>query len=160
MTAAKPTIDRRLRLSLLGGAIYFALVALAHGLGLKVPVLFVYFDLPSYGYQDSIIGFLCFGWSAFFFSAARHPENSRGAVLVAGVAAILGLAAINSHTDFRSLAGAARIWAYWLEFAAALAYLTWLSWLFRCQGRSQQPGATTAHDGRRGRCLEFQTEEE
>jgi hypothetical protein len=67
----------RLRWSLWAGAAYFALVALANGAQTKLPVLFIYFDVPSHAYQDRIIGFLAFGWSAFFATAARDPQAAR-----------------------------------------------------------------------------------
>lgn len=43
---------------LLAGAAYFLLVSLAHMTGFKLPGLFIYYSLPSYEYQDRIIGFL------------------------------------------------------------------------------------------------------
>jgi hypothetical protein len=46
---------------LLAGAVYFLAIAIVH-------MLFVYYDLPSYGYQDRIISFLSFGWSG------RYPD--------------------------------------------------------------------------------------
>jgi hypothetical protein len=91
---------------LLAGAIYFLGVSLAHMLGIKVPLLFVYFNLPSQVYQDRIISFLSFGWSVFLFTASRDPEKNRDAVkavLIAGLAAIFGLNVINSATDFHAL---------------------------------------------------------
>lgn len=91
---------------LLIGAVYFLAVAIAHMLGIKIPLLFVYFDVPSYGYQDRIISFLSFGWSVFLFMTSRDPVKNRGAVkaiLIAGLGAIFGLTVINSVTDFRAL---------------------------------------------------------
>lgn len=122
---------RQLRWSLWAGVAYFALVALAHGAQVKLPVLFIYFDVPSHAYQDRIIGLLAFGWSAFFATAARDPQAARpliAAILVAGAAAVIGLAGINATTDFGNLTGLPRVWPYWTAFAAALAY--WL-WIFR-----------------------------
>jgi hypothetical protein len=91
---------------LLIGAVYFLAVAIAHMVRTKIPLLFVYFDVPSYGYQDRIISFLSFGWSVFLFTASRDPVKNRGAVkavLIAGLGAIFGLTVINSVTDFRAL---------------------------------------------------------
>lgn len=93
---------------LLMGAVYFLAVALAHMLRIKIPLLFVYFDVPSYGYQDRIISFLSFGWSVFLFTASRDPVKNRGAVkaiLIAGLGAILGLTVINSHRFSRIVPG-------------------------------------------------------
>lgn len=75
-------------------------------LRIKVPLLFIYYNVPSYGYQDRIISFLSFGWSVFLFTASRDPVKNRGAVkaiLIAGLGAIFGLTVINSVTDFRAL---------------------------------------------------------
>jgi hypothetical protein len=85
------------------GAIYFLAVSIAHMLEFKVPLLFIYYNIPSYGYQDGIISFLSFGWSVFLFSASRDPVKNRSAIkaiLIAGLAAVFGLQMINSSTDF------------------------------------------------------------
>jgi len=137
-TTADTIAARQLRWSLLAGAAYFALVAIAHTFGIKLPVLFIYFDLPSHPYQDQIIGFLCFGWSALFHAAARDPQAARpiiGSVLTAGLTAVLGLAAINLRTDFGKLAGRPQEWAYWLGAAGAVAYWCWLFSLYRRLGK-------------------------
>ncbi len=91
---------------LLAGAVYFLAIAIAHMLRIKIPFLFVYYDLPSYGYQDRIISFLSFGWSVFLFSASVDPMKNLGAVkaiLIAGVFAVVGLNVINTVTNFRAL---------------------------------------------------------
>jgi hypothetical protein len=88
------------------GAIYFLAIAIVHMMGIKLPVLFVYYDVPSYGYQDKIISFLSFGWSIFLFMASLDPIKNRGAVkaiLIAGLGAVFGLTVINNVTDFRAL---------------------------------------------------------
>jgi hypothetical protein len=91
---------------LLIGAVYFLAIAVAHMLRFKIPLLFIYFDVPSYEYQDRIISFLSFGWSTFLFMASRDPLKNRDAVkaiLISGLGAIFGLTVINSVTDFRAL---------------------------------------------------------
>lgn len=91
---------------LLAGAVYFLAIAIVHMLRIKIPFLFVYYDLPSYGYQDRIISLLSFGWSVFLFMASIDPAKNRDAVkaiLVAGIAAILGLNVINRVTNFYAL---------------------------------------------------------
>ncbi len=91
---------------LLIGAVYFLAVAVVHMLRTKVPLLFVYYNAPSYGYQDRIISFLSFGWSVFMFMASLDPTKNRDAVkaiIVAGFGAIFGLTVINAVTDFRAL---------------------------------------------------------
>ncbi len=91
---------------LFGGAIYFLAISIVHMLRIKVPLLYVYYNVPSYGYQDRIISFLSFGWSVFLFTASFDPVRNRAAVkaiLIAGLAAIFGLHVINSVTDFNAL---------------------------------------------------------
>ena len=92
---------------LLTGGAYFLGVSIVSMLRIKAPVLSVYYSLPSYGYEDSMISFLSFGWSVFLFTASLDPARNREAVkgvMVTGVAAILGLHIINTATDFQSLA--------------------------------------------------------
>ena len=75
-------------------------------LRIKVPVLFVYYNLPSYIYQDTIISFLSFGWSVFMFITSIDPVRNRDAVkaiLIADLAAVFGLNVINNVTDFHAL---------------------------------------------------------
>jgi hypothetical protein len=111
---------------LLAGAVYFLAVAIAHMLRIKVPLLFVYYDVPSYGYQDRIISFLSFGWSAFLFAASRDPLRNRDAVkaaLIAGLAAICGLNVINSVTDFHSLSPGSNPSMFRLETLGLSAYV-------------------------------------
>jgi hypothetical protein len=97
---------RTLKWLLLAGAVYFQAIAIVHMLRIKIPFLFVYYDLPSYGYQDRIISLLSFGWSVFMFMASADPAKNRDAVkaiLVAGIAGVLGLNVINSVTNFNAM---------------------------------------------------------
>lgn len=144
MREAQASAARHLRWSLRAGAVWFALVALAHTSGIKLPGLFIYFDLPSHAYQDRIIGFLAFGWAVFFHATARDPQAARplvAAILAAGLAAVAGLAAINLRTDFAGLAAGARVESYWLGCGAALAY--W-GWVLRLYLRMEKPGREAA----------------
>ncbi|MDA8103821.1 MAG: hypothetical protein M0Z71_00415 [Nitrospiraceae bacterium] len=98
--------NKILKWLLLAGAVYFLAIAIAHMLRIKIPLLFVYYDVPSHGYQDRIISFLSFGWSVFLFTASVDPAKNRDsvrAILIAGIAAVFGLNVINSVTDFRAL---------------------------------------------------------
>jgi hypothetical protein len=104
------TRSTMLKWLLLIGALYFLAVSAAHMMRIKVPLLFVYYNVPSYDYQDRIISFLSFGWSLFLFIAARDPEENRTlvkAILVAGIAAIFGLHMINADIDFHALSPSA-----------------------------------------------------
>jgi hypothetical protein len=111
---------------LLIGAVYFLAVAIVHMLGIKIPLLFVYFDVPSYGYQDRIISFLSFGWSVFLFTASRDPMKNRDAVkaiLISGLGAIFGLTVINSVTDFRALSPEIKPSVFRMETLGLSAYV-------------------------------------
>jgi len=90
-----------LKYSLYCGAVYFLLMSTAHSIGLKVPLLFIYFNVPSYAYQDKIIALLTFGWSIFFFIAGRTLLRPLIiGILISGFAAIAMLTFINVSTDF------------------------------------------------------------
>jgi hypothetical protein len=111
---------------LLAGAVYFLGVSVSHMAGVKVPLLFVYFSVPSHAYQDRIISFLSFGWSVFLFTAAIDPVKNRDlvkAVLIAGLAAVFGLHVINSVTDFRSLSPDAHPAVFRMETLGLSAYV-------------------------------------
>jgi len=130
MSASRvPRYTRILKYSLLAGALYFLAVALAHLGQVKVPGLYIYYDLPSLGYQDSVIAILAFGWATFYFTAFTSPERNRGlivAILISGALAILGLCSINARQDVHPAAGEAGRSVYWLETAAFFVYWLWL----------------------------------
>ncbi|MDA8100785.1 MAG: hypothetical protein M0042_14305 [Nitrospiraceae bacterium] len=111
---------------LLGGAVYFLAIAAVHMLRIKVPFLFFYFSIPSYGYQDRIISFLAFGWSVFLFTAAKDPVKNNDlvkAILVAGVGALFGLHVINTVTDFRALSPAVHPRVFRIESGVVTLYV-------------------------------------
>jgi len=111
---------------LLAGAVYFLGVSMAHMLAIKVPLLFVYYNVPSYGYQDRIISFLSFGWAIFLFSASLDPVKNRDAVkaiLIGGIGAIFGLHVINTVTDFRTLSPDIRPWVFQVESLGLSVYV-------------------------------------
>jgi hypothetical protein len=118
-----------LKWSLFAGSLYFLCVSAAHMLGMKLPLLFVYFNVPSYSYQDRIISFLAFGWALFFFTASTDPQKQSAlvkAILIAGAAAAAGLSAINFTTDFRTLDPAIQPSIFWVETAGLFLYWLWL----------------------------------
>jgi hypothetical protein len=59
---SKPT-----KYAFLAGVAYFCCMAFAHFFGVKVPVLFVYYDTPFYAYQDKIISFAVCAYIALFY---------------------------------------------------------------------------------------------
>lgn len=123
-----------LRRSLGGAAGHFALLAVVHQIGFRWPGLYIYFDIPSQGYQDQLISLLAFGWAVLFWFASRGPEPHQRlsqAVLVAGVGGVLGLCWINLSNDFTLLAEGAEHSVYWLETLGLGLYLGWLGFLHR-----------------------------
>jgi hypothetical protein len=118
-----------LKLSLLSGAVYFFLVSAAHLSGLKIPGLYIYFDIPSYPYQDNIVAFLSLGWSIFFYTAFTDVLKNIAlvkAILIAGAAAIIILCLINIQTNFQLLNDQADIKIIWLEIFMLFIYWLWL----------------------------------
>jgi len=90
-----------LKFLLYAGALYFFGVAAVHSIGLKIPGLFVYFNVPSYAYQDRIISFLAFGWSMFFYLTAKKADSDKiKIILTIGFTAILALLLNTLITDF------------------------------------------------------------
>jgi hypothetical protein len=115
-----------LKLLLLAGAAYCLAISIVHMLGTRVPLLYIYYDVPSYGYQDRVISFLSFGWSVFLFTTSRDPLKNRGAVkavLVAGLGAIFGLTVINNVTDFHALSPGIDPSAFQMETLVLSAYV-------------------------------------
>jgi hypothetical protein len=101
--------------------------------GIKIPLLYIYFSIPSYGYQDKIISFLSFGWALFFLTAFINPVKNMNiikTVIVAGFVAISGLCIINLLTDFRDLAPRSNITVFWVELSVLSFYLIWLCVFF------------------------------
>ena len=118
-----------LKWSLAAGAIYFLLVAVAHRTGIKLPGLFIYFDVPSFAYQNLIISFLALGWACFFLLGAmlagRGIVLPVGLHLIAGGVAVAALARINLTGELIALAaGSTR--AYWIQTGVLGVYLIWL----------------------------------
>ena len=91
-----------LRYALLAGAVYFCCMAVAHFFGIKLPLLFVYYDTPFYAYQDKIISFAVVSYIALFYSAAQHRVVVPAALVVLG-ATVLGLASVNGSDALASV---------------------------------------------------------
>ena len=111
------------------GSMYFLLVAIFHMLGFKIPPFFIYYNVPSYTYQDRIISFLSFGWSIFLFAAFLNPILNKmliQAILVAGVSAVIGLETINTYTNFESISSAINPTIFRLETLGLAVYLVLL----------------------------------
>ena len=128
--ACAMSIDAKiLRWSLMAGALYFGCIALAHAVGLKIPGLFIYFNVPSHPYQDHIIAFLAFGWATLFYVASddpvAHPLPVK-AVLLSSAVAIGSLSGINAFSDFGSFSPSISVLPFWVQTLLLLGYVVWL----------------------------------
>ena len=133
----KSMSGRILNLLLWAGVAYFCCMAVAHFFGIKVPILFVYYDTPYYAYQDKIISFAVVAYICLFASAARSGEVVFA--LVAIWVTVLGLCAVNLSDALQSVLTGKSTLAYWLQTAAIAAYALCLT-IF-----SRQPRKLLAH---------------
>lgn len=133
----KSISGRILKLLLWAGVAYFCCMAVAHFFGIKVPILFVYYDTPYYAYQDKIISFVVVAYICLFASAARSGEVAFA--LVAIWVTVLGLCAVNLSDALHSVLGGKSTLPYWLQTVAIAAYALCLT-IF-----SRQPRNLPAH---------------
>lgn len=114
------------------GATYFFAAGCAHLFEFKIPGLFIYFNVPSYSYQDKIISLLAFGWAGFFYAAALNPtKNLIKTILITGAAAIMILALIDLTTDFESLGNGIEAEWFYLETAVLFGYWSALALAYK-----------------------------
>ncbi len=113
-----------LKYSLLSGAFYFAVVSFVHLMGFKVPMFYIYYNVPSTHYQDQIISFLAFGWAMFFYAVSQNLKMIR-ALLIAGIVAVLALVNINLSNDFKTIAHVSEL-AFWIQTFILALYAAWL----------------------------------
>ena len=122
---------RTIKITLLFGSIYFLLMAIAHAIGFKIPGLFIYFNVPSYVYQDKTIFFLAFSWAIFYFMAFRDPNTQIvKSILIVGAAAILMLTFINLSTDFLSFSEKINPILFHLQTGLLFIYWVWLMYCY------------------------------
>lgn len=117
---------KNLKTLLFLGAAYFFAAACAHLFEFKIPGFFIYFNVPSYAYQDKIIALLSFGWAGFFFTAFLIPtKNLIKTILIIGATAIILLIAINLTVDFKVLGK--NIHTGWFYLETAVLFVYWLA---------------------------------
>jgi hypothetical protein len=98
-------------------------MAIAHFFGIKVPILFVYYDTPFYAYQDKIISFAVFAYIGLFWSAALHRSVAIVAIIVLAIT-VLGLASVNGSEALASvLSSEQTTLPYWAQTFAIGLYL-------------------------------------
>ena len=127
--------SRITQIAFLAVVAYFCCMAAAHFFGLKVPVLFIYYDTPYYAYQDKIISFSVFAYIALFYSASLNRSVALPAILVLAVT-VAGLSFINVSSDLASvLQEGQSTMPYWLQTGAIAAYMLVLIALYIKDGR-------------------------
>ena len=115
--------SKKTQYTFIAGAVYFAAMAVAHYFGLKVPGLFVYYDTPSYDYQDKIISFAVCAYTVLFYSAARHRVVAPSAIIVLALT-VLGLSSVNlSCALYVVLEAGKSTVAYWIQTGVIAVYL-------------------------------------
>lgn len=122
--------------SLLVCAGYFLCMSAAHFAGFKVPILFVYWNVPSNHYQDMIISFCALTY-AILFGGGAFIGGAVPLALLALAGTVLGLAAVNLSSDLRAQIKTASTRAYWLQTGMIAGLLAWLAALYF---RLQDPG--------------------
>ncbi len=120
------------------GAVYFTAMAFAHFFGLKYPILFIYYDVPFYEYQDKIISFCSFTYACLFYAASQNAETVPAA-LMSMLATVLGLSYINASDALAKVLNGGVTTAYWAQTGLIAVYLIILSAL---HFSSSSPSAT------------------
>lgn len=117
------------------GCLYFTCMAIAHFFGIKVPILFVYFDTDYFAYQDKIISFAVTAYIALFYLAAKERRNIPVALIVMAITT-MGLISINLSAQLRvAMTGDQTLLPYWLETAFIACYLIALTVLYKRDGK-------------------------
>jgi hypothetical protein len=124
------TADVLLHASLLACTAYFLCMCAAHFVGFKVPILFVYWNVPSHPYQDMIISFCALTY-AVLFAGASMIRDAIPVALVALAGTVLGLSAVNLSKDLREKIQGRSTIAYWAQTGMIAGLFLWLGWLYR-----------------------------
>ncbi|MEM7292050.1 MAG: hypothetical protein AAF420_01485 [Pseudomonadota bacterium] len=119
----------------LAGVAYFCCMAFVHFFGVKVPILFVYYDTPFHAYQDKIIAFAVCAYIGLFYLGSRTREGAFVAIIVL-VATVLGLSSVNLSDALASvLTEGQSTLPYWLQTGAIAVYLLALVFLYARDGK-------------------------
>lgn len=122
-----------LKILLFAGFIYFFLMAAAHFIRFKVAGLYIYFQVPSYAYQDKIISVLVMGWALFYLQAAMDPVRNLAVVrtlIASGTLALIGLSINTVLLDSSLLNSVLQPVYIWIHLAALFTYLLALTYSY------------------------------
>lgn len=128
-----------LRIGLWAGVAYFCAMAMAHFFGLKYPLLFVYYDVPFYAYQDKIIAFAVVAYVCLFVSAALNRNAVPFALVALGVT-VLGLSAVNVSAALGAVLDGRSTLPYWLQTGLIATYFVLLLVLYLTSERRDSRG--------------------
>lgn len=119
-----------LRALLAIGAALFGAMAFSHWNGLKAPLMYVYFDVPSVPYQDKIIAFCLATYAVIFVGASLHRVMVPFA-LAGLAAAVIGLAGVNLSDELAAAIpeGGTTLW-YWAQTALFAVFAGVIGWLW------------------------------
>ena len=132
--------SRTMKWALLAGVAYFVCMAIAHFFGIKLPLLFIYYDTPFFAYQDKIISFAVCAYIGLFYAASKHRDVALIAIMVLTLT-VSGLSAINLSSDLLSILQEDQTTLpYWIQTAAIAVYLIVLIALY-LRDRSSQESA-------------------
>jgi len=101
-------------------------MAIAHFFSIKLPILFVYYDVSFYAYQDKIISFCVVTYAIFFYGAYKNRVLAPYAIL-SMIATVLGLSLINLSGDLKSVLNGRATTMYWLQTGMIALILIWLA---------------------------------
>ena len=135
-----------LRITLWAGAAYFCCMAVAHFFGLKYPLLFVYYDVPFYAYQDKIISFAVVAYICLFVNAAFDCSAVPAAIVALGVT-VLGLIAVNSSSALGTVLDGRSTLAYWMQTGLIALYFVLLVFLHAAGKRVSQRVDSSSRQG-------------
>jgi hypothetical protein len=128
-------VTKLLRFGLLACCAYFVCMAIAHFFGIKLPILFVYYDTPYHAYQDKIISFAVLAYVGLFFAASRDIAIVPIALIVLAMT-VLGLVSVNLSDALASvLVEGQAVWPYWAQ--TGLIAAIWLALTVLYLGRSK-----------------------
>ncbi len=114
-----------LKYSFLFCTIYFICMAIAHFFSIKLPILFVYYDIPFHAYQDKIISFCVITYAIFFFGAYQNRVFAPYAIFSL-LTTVLGLSLVNLSSDLKSVLNEGTTTMYWLQTGMFASILLWL----------------------------------
>ena len=115
-----------LKYSLLAGTVYFVCMCVAHFLSFKVPLLFIYYDVPSTHYQNQIISFSVLAFVALSYSASQN-RSVVPSFLLSMFGVVFGLSYINGSNSLSSvMIEGTSTTPYWLQTGLIAFYVVWL----------------------------------